>query len=90
MIVLNAFVEVVPGKENEFLAATKPLIEETRKELGNHLYQLYQHHNEFVFIEYWESQKVLDIHSKSEHFKAFVEAAGSLFAKPLKIESYTK
>lgn len=90
MIVLNAFIEVIVGKEADFLQAVKPLIESTRKEDGNHLYQLYQDKNEFVFIEHWENQSALDIHSSSAHFKKFVEVAGPLFAKPLKIESYKK
>lgn len=90
MIILNAFVEVYPGMEKDFLAAAKPLIEGSRKEPGNHLYQLYQNENTFVFIEHWENQEVLDIHNDSEHFKAFAEIAGLLFAKPLQIESYTK
>lgn len=90
MIILNAFVEVIAGKEDEFLQATKPLIANTRKEPGNSFYQLYQDGNEFVFVEYWQDQQTLDLHSRSPHFKAFVELASPLFAKPLRIESYQK
>lgn len=90
MIILNAFIEVYAGMEKDFLAAAKPLIEDSRKESGNHFYQLYQNENEFVFVEYWQNQNALDMHKNSDHYQTFSEMAKLLFSKPLRIESYTK
>lgn len=90
MIILNVFVDVVAGKEDEFLAKTKPLIAETRKETGNHFYQLFRDGNQFAFIEHWQDKAALDEHSASAHFNAFVEGLDALLTKPLHIESYTK
>lgn len=90
MIILNAFAEVKEGQEAAFLALTKPLIEATRKEQGNHFYQMYRNDNQFVFIEYWQDQTAIDGHNASAHFNAFANAAGPLFAKPLRIETYTQ
>jgi quinol monooxygenase YgiN len=89
MIVINAFAEVMVGKEDDFLTAAQSLIEKTRQETGNQFYQLYQNNNQFVFVEYWQNQSAFDAHCKAEHFITFAEQAATLFAKPLRIESYS-
>lgn len=57
------------------------LIEPTRKEHGCIEYNLHQDNEYpeiFVFYETWESLACLERHMNSEHFRSYVNAAGSL------------
>ena len=90
MIILNVFVDVVAGKEDEFLARTKPLIEATRKEAGCQFYQLFRDGSQFAFIEHWQDKAALDEHSTSAHFKTFADGLDKLLNQPLQIKSYKK
>jgi len=57
------------------------LIEPTRKESGCIEYNLHQDNEDpalFVFYETWESIACLEKHLSSDHFKSYINAAGSL------------
>ena len=59
------------------------LIEPTRKEAGCIEYNLHQDNEDpavFIFYETWESLACLEKHLSSDHFKSYVNAAGSLIA----------
>lgn len=86
-----ARLEVLKGKEHEFLAGAEKLIRGTRAEEGNISYTLYQCPEkpvEFIFYEEYKDQQAMDIHASSAHFKAFGQAIEGLLAKELIIETF--
>ena len=52
-----ARVEVLPGKEQEFISKAEPLIQETRNEEGNISYNLYQNPTNPVAFIFYEEYK---------------------------------
>lgn len=86
-----ARVEVLPGKEQEFISKAEPLIQETRAEEGNISYNLYQNPTNpvaFIFYEEYKNQHAIDIHATSTHFRTFGKAIKGLLASELIIESF--
>lgn len=86
-----ARLEVLKGKEKEFISVAGSLIKGTRAEEGNISYTLYQSPEnpvEFIFYEEYKDQKAMAIHAASAHFKAFEQAVGKLLAKELIIETF--
>lgn len=86
-----ARVEVLPGKEQEFISKTEPLIQGTRAEEGNISYNLYQNPSNpvsFIFYEEYKDQHAMDVHAASVHFQAFGKAIEELLASDLIIESF--
>ena len=76
---------------DEFLKCTEPLLKASKSEAGNVSYDLYADlsaSDKFTFIEVWKDQNAIDEHNASDHFKAFVSAAGPLFAGELDIRHY--
>ncbi|MFY7750300.1 MAG: putative quinol monooxygenase, partial [Exiguobacterium acetylicum] len=68
MIAIEAKLEVQPAKREEFLAATKTLVEASRAEAGNIGYDLFQStedENVFMMIEKWEDQAAIEAHNTS-------------------------
>ncbi|WP_268503841.1 putative quinol monooxygenase, partial [Bacillus paralicheniformis] len=41
--------------------------------------------NTFVMLEQWKDQNAIDAHNQTEHFQAFVQAAGDLLSEPLNV-----
>ena len=85
MIVIAVTYKAKPGKREEALRAAKTCAETTRREAGNIDYTFYAGIDEpdaFFLFEQWESQKVLDMHLKSEHLASFRKALGDLTAEP--------
>ena len=67
------------------------LIDATRKEVGCIQYDLLQSdkdENVMVFVENWESQKALDVHSASEHFTRIVPQLAGLCAELPSVETF--
>lgn len=86
-----ARVEVLPGKEQEFISKAEPLIQGTRAEEGNISYNLYQNPANpvaFIFYEEYKDQRAMDVHAASAHFQAFGKAIEGLLASDLIIESF--
>lgn len=91
MIAIEAKLEVQPAKRQEFLEATKTLIEGSRMESGNISYDLFQSiedENVFMMIEKWEDQAAIESHNTSAHFGQFVAFAQTALAKPLDVQSF--
>ncbi|QNR19573.1 antibiotic biosynthesis monooxygenase [Exiguobacterium sp. Helios] len=91
MIAIEAKLEVQPAKRQEFLEATKTLIEGSRLEAGNISYDLFQSiedENIFMMIEKWEDQAAIETHNTSAHFGQFVAFAQTALAKPLDVQSF--
>lgn len=86
-----ARVEVLNGKEQEFINVAEALIQGTRTEEGNISYNLYQcpsNPASFLFYEEYQDQQAMDAHAASAHFNTFAKAIGSMLASDLKIESF--
>lgn len=86
-----ARVEVLNGKEQEFINVAGALIEGTLAEEGNISYNLYQcpsNPTAFIFYEEYKDQHAMDVHAASAHFKTFAKAIGNMLASDLKIESF--
>lgn len=72
-----------PGKVEDLVALTGPLIRATRAEAGCLRYDLArgrENPDELVFVEEWESADALAKHLASQHIGAFREAAGEVLA----------
>jgi len=79
MIVLNVTFMVKPESKEEFFATLNPLIEGTRTEDGNLLYELHvslEDEFKFVLVEHFADQEAVDIHNESEHFKKYAPKLG--------------
>ncbi len=59
------------GKEEQLRSTLRGMLAPTRAEKGCRLYELYESNNKglFYFYEEWESQDVLDRHTKTPHYK---------------------
>jgi len=69
--IISAQVFIKPEKVDEFIAATKNLIEKSRAEEGCISYSLYQDpqdRTKFLFFEEWKNQAAIDFHFSTEHF----------------------
>ena len=72
--IINAQIFIKPEKVDDFLAATKELIEKSRAEEGCITYNLYQDPHDktkFFFFEEWKNQAAIDFHFATEHFVNF-------------------
>ncbi len=72
--IIGAKLQVKAEKADEFVAAAKAVIAASRAEPGNISYTLLQDAYDkttFFFFEEWKSQKAIDEHFATPHFKAF-------------------
>jgi quinol monooxygenase YgiN len=63
--------------QNDLEKTFQIVVDETRREAGNILYELHQDINnplKYIILETWQSQEVIDRHNESAYFKAFVNA----------------
>ncbi|MFR9166562.1 MAG: putative quinol monooxygenase [Dysgonomonas sp.] len=71
-----ATIEVKEPYKNELLTVFKNVVDESRKEIGNISYDLFQDVKnplKFVIMEVWKSQDAIDEHNASIHFNDFVK-----------------
>ncbi len=79
MLVLTAFIEVLPGDRAPILAALPAVIAATRAEEGCEEYGCYedtQRSGRFVFVERWRDQAALDRHLATPHMAEWMRVAG--------------
>ena len=89
MLIILAKGVVRPDKREEFIAAARAQISETRKEAGCIAYDFYESQTEpntFVFNERWKSREAIDAHFQTEHIKTFMAALPACVAEPPVIE----
>lgn len=75
MITIVAKSLIKQGKVEKFKVLAEKLINESRKEIGNISYNLYEDSNNcniLTFIEEWENKDAINLHNKSEHFTSIV------------------
>lgn len=71
MLSIIARFKVAEGKDAEFLALAKDLVEKSGVEPGCVAYILNQNvsdASEYIMIEQWQDQDAIDAHNASEHF----------------------
>jgi quinol monooxygenase YgiN len=80
-----------PSKADELKALLGGLVQPTRAEDGCKYYELFASNlpGVFVFNELWESQKHLDAHAASAHFREIFGQATALLAEPLEVNLLT-
>ena len=79
------------GKEEALKGVLNALIAPTRRELGCYQYDLLTNQKdprEFCFVERWESDKALDQHAETAHFKTAMSGAESLVEEPPDVRRY--
>lgn len=77
--------EIKPERLSDTLAAFADLAEETRKEPGTTVFDVYRARQEptsVVLIEYWADQDAIDVHMKQPHTLRFLERVRDAFATP--------
>ncbi len=79
------------GKADELRALLRGLVQPTRAEAGCKYYELFASNlaGVFLFNELWESQKHLDAHAASAHFREIFGKAQALLAEPLEVNLLT-
>jgi quinol monooxygenase YgiN len=78
---LFAYLKVQPGTEQQFLDASKDVIEESRKESGCLIYILHeseQDPQQFLFYELYKSGVDLQAHRKSKHVVDFLSTVNPI------------
>ena len=82
---------IKPECKEEALALLKELVEATRKEPGNVMYQYCQDLKEpdfFVMLEAWEDDASMKSHMSSEHFTRIFPQLAKMMAEPSRLEVY--
>ncbi|MCD7971268.1 MAG: antibiotic biosynthesis monooxygenase [Candidatus Azobacteroides sp.] len=90
--IITAKKHIKPEKVDDYIQATKELIEKSRAEEGNISYTLYQHPEDktvFIFFEEWKNQAAIDYHFSTEHFKEFGTRGDEFDAAPGELTIYT-
>jgi quinol monooxygenase YgiN len=80
-----------PERREHFLAAVSPLSKASNEEPGCISYRFYEDPlapNDFVFIEEWESQEILDRHEQTPHFQSFARVLPDLVAREPEVSIY--
>ena len=80
---------VRPDKREDFIAAARAQIVETRKEAGCISYDFFESQTEpntFVFNERWKSKEAIEAHFQTAHIRTFMAALPACLAEPPVIE----
>jgi quinol monooxygenase YgiN len=86
---ITARVFVKPGRESDFIAAARVIVENSNKEAGCLGYRLYQDPYEktsFIFVETYKDQAAIDFHFASTYFKEFGTTIADMVSEPADIK----
>ena len=86
-----AKIKARPNKVNELLSILSSLVEPTRKEPGCISYELLQNKEDptdLAFIEEWQSDKALQSHFATKHFKEALTKLPNLVASEPNVQRY--
>ncbi|MDC7231592.1 MAG: antibiotic biosynthesis monooxygenase [Spirochaetales bacterium] len=92
MIVYCVEVQVVPGKEEDFKAASLKNHQETRKEPGNIRFDVLQQSEDksrFFLYEAYSSQEAVIAHKETAHYLEWRETVAPWMAAPRKGTSHS-
>lgn len=82
-VVLVAYIEARPGKEDELEAVLKSVQAPTHAEPGCRVYAVHRSAakpGRFIFIERWANQAALDSHLASSHIQAALSRQNELMS----------
>jgi autoinducer 2-degrading protein len=85
MHVTLVHVQVAPGREEDFIRATRPNHEGSVREPGNRRFDLLQDPSEpsrFILYEAYASEADAAAHKTTEHYLAWREAVAGMMAAP--------
>ena len=87
-----ATLTIQPGKNEEFESAFKQMMDAVKaNEPGNQFYVLHRSRDDestYVVMEQYEDQAAVDVHGKSDAFKAASAALGGCMAGPPEVKMY--
>ena len=89
--VVIARIQVIKGKENEYLSLVEPFIESSKTESGDLVYSVYQDtQNPTVFLVYEEyiNEDAFNKHCETELFQSFGEKVKPILAKDIDVQVY--
>ncbi len=89
--IVIARIQVVKGKENEYLSLVEPLIKASKTESGNLAYSLYQstqNPSEFLVYEEYINEDAFNKHCETELFQSFGEKVKPILAKDIQVKIY--
>lgn len=92
MVIVIARVMVRPDRRDDFLAAARNCVAETRLEAGNIAYDFFEsatEPNRFVFVERWKSHEANKAHLQSGHVQTLLQLAAECVAEMPLIEAIT-
>lgn len=91
MIKIIAKTTVPTGNQESFIKLVQPLVAASQAEAGNIFYNLHRSQarpEEFVFLEAWKDQNVIDLHNASAHFTTVLPQLASLCSTEMTIDLY--
>lgn len=87
--IVIARVQVIEGKEGDYLSLVTPLIKASKTESGNLFYSVYQDiqsESSFIVYEEYINEKAFEFHGNTALFRDFVEKVKPLLAKEIEIK----
>jgi quinol monooxygenase YgiN len=91
MIIIHAFITVVPEYRDQFLTQADLVMTGSKAEEGNISYHLYgdaKDPNAFVMLEEWADLSAIDYHRETPHYKTFGKETQSMLTEPPRVERY--
>ncbi|MFK8793182.1 putative quinol monooxygenase [Planococcus plakortidis] len=92
MMIIHAHLQVKPDQKQAFLNESKILIDASRQERGNVLYDLMksvEKDGHFTMVEVWEDAQAIEAHNASKHFTAFSKKAAGFMSAPMELKVYS-
>jgi len=84
-------VDVPPPSKDACIAELKTLVEASRKDAGNAMFEVVQQTNRpnhFTVVEIWKDPRTFDAHGTAEHTKKFRAALGPMLGAPYEDRVY--
>ena len=81
------FLELKPGTEQDFIAASRANQAGARREPGNRRFDIYQSAEEprrFLFVEAYNSEASVARHRETPHFREWLKTAEPMLVEPRK------
>jgi autoinducer 2-degrading protein len=85
MYIVHVDIQVQPGHEQDFLAASIENSRNTRQEPGNLRFDVCRHEEDasrFMFYEAYRTKADFQAHQQTEHYKRWRAAIDGIMAKP--------
>lgn len=90
-IIAIAKIQIIKGKENDYLSLVTPLIEASKTDDTNLVYSVcrdVQNSNEFIVYEEYINEEAFNEHCGTQLFQDFVQQVKPLLAKDIDIQTF--